>query len=101
MWTEVYLRTTHRWWCVQLCSVEVEWQHGISHVIAGSQTLARIVEGFPELNPTHEIVVLSMGAGDVETNVNMDDNPNADWGLQQWGYTRRNCLAWSTEDCFT
>lgn len=43
------------------------------------------MEQFPELNPTHEMLVLSMGAGDVAINVNVDDNPNADWGFQQWG----------------
>ena len=61
------------------------WHVTVASACAHAQSVARVVEQFPELNPTHEMLVLSMGAGDVKVNINMDGNPNADWGLQQWG----------------
>ena len=43
------------------------------------------MEQFPDFNVSKDITILSIGAGDVEINVDMSDNPNADWGIQQWG----------------
>jgi hypothetical protein len=53
--------------------------------------MARVCEHFPEVNPARDMSVLSIGAGDVEKNVDMSSDPNADWGLQQWA-----CVACST-----
>ena len=39
------------------------------------------------------MLVLSMGAGDIAINVNVDDDPNADWGFQQWGCVFQNLVA--------